>query len=133
MEEKKTELGITQDTGSAKPRPTIAQPPPPPPVKKAAQPVIVARSTREQKDFDLQARKLAEHFGWKGEDAWVLNGVQVSDARNALRRALHEAHQAPLNNREIPNAQDICNALGLTSDEAVQRLRHELESAAREK
>jgi hypothetical protein len=87
------------------------------------------RITKEQEDFEPQANALAASLGWDGEPEWVLNGIQVGDARRFLAKTLHEVHVAALNNRTPPTALSVCSHLGLDADthEVVEALAKTLE------
>jgi hypothetical protein len=102
----------------AKPK---AQPPSPQKSRRenaaAIRAAATVRVTKEQEAFAADAAKIAASLGWEGEDNWVLNGIQNSDARRFIAKTLHEVHVAALNpGQPKPSSADVCAHLGLPAD-----------------
>jgi hypothetical protein len=74
---------------------------------------VTLRITKDQEYFSRAAETLASALGWEGDPSWVLNGIQVSDARRFLQKTLHEVHVAALNDREPPTPAAVAAHLGL--------------------
>lgn len=75
-------------------------------------------TTKDQDAFEAEAREFAAACGWDGEPHWVLNDIQVSDARGYLRKIFHELHVAALNpGRVAPSADDVCEHLNITDED----------------
>jgi len=98
---------------AAKPR----EPAPPPKSKRPA--------CAPQEAFELPAVHLADALGWnvpeehaaQGLDC-VYNDIRVEDARNYLRKSLHEAHQAGAKGEPMPSTTELCIHLAVdTPDE----------------
>lgn len=63
---------------------------------------IVPQSKR-QHHFDDLAVNLAAKYGWEGAPTDQIHGLQVSDARNFLRKTLHEIHIAAVAGSGCPD------------------------------
>jgi hypothetical protein len=89
-------------------------------VARAIQSKVTVRTTKEQEAFEEEATEFAAALGWEGKPEWLLNDIQVSDARRFLTKTFHELHVAALNkDQAAPSAEAVCDHLNITDDEAI--------------
>lgn len=83
--------------------------------------------TKEQDAFASEAAEFAAALGWEGEGNWVLNGIQVKDARVYLTRIFHQVHVAvAVPDQAAPTAPEVCEHLGITDPEAIETVKGRL-------
>lgn len=88
---------------------------------------VTVHTTKDQDAFEAEAAEFAVALGWEGEPSWLLNDIQVSDARRFLTKTFHELHVAALNkDQKAPTVEAVCEHLNITDDDAIDVVKGKL-------